>query len=113
LQLGACPEHAGDYYLILGSVSGTTPALPLGAAELPLVVDAYTLFGLQYPNSPLLPASLGTLDPWGRASTNFILPPQSVPNFIGSTAHHAYVVLDSATLAIELASNPTPVLIAP
>jgi FG-GAP repeat len=113
LQLGACPEHAGDYYLILGSVSGTTPALPLGAAELPLIVDAYTLFGLQNPNSPLLPASLGTLDPWGRASTSFILPPQSVPNFIGSTVHHAYLVLDQTTLAVLLASNPTPLLIAP
>jgi FG-GAP repeat len=113
LQLGACPEHAGDYYLILGSVSGTTPALPLGAADLPLVVDAYTLFGLQNPNSPLLPASLGTLDSWGRASTSFTLPPQSVPNFIGSTVHHAYLVLDQTTLAVELASNPTPLLIAP
>jgi hypothetical protein len=113
LQLGACPEHAGDYYLILGSVSGTTPALPLGAADLPLVVDAYTLFGLQYPNSPLLPASLGTFDPWGRATTSFTLPPQSIPNFIGSTLHHAYLVLDRTTLAIELASNPTPLLIGP
>lgn len=113
LQLGACPEHAGDFYWILGSVSGTTPALPLGAADLPLVVDAYTLFGLQYPNSPLLPASLGTLDPWGRATTSFTLPPQSVPNLVGATAHHAFVVLDSISLAVELASNPTPVLIAP
>jgi FG-GAP repeat len=113
LQLGACPEHAGDYYLILGSLSGTAPALPLGNAELPLVFDSYTLFGLQSPNSPFLPASLGLLDPSGRANAEFRLPPGSVPNLIGQTAHHAFLVLDQATLDVELASNPTPVLIAP
>ena len=113
LQLAACPEHAGDFYLLLGSLSGTAPALPLGALDLPLVPDAYTQFTLASPNSPFLPASIGQLDPWGRADTSFRLPPGSAPSFVGQTAHHAFLVFDLANLALESVSNPTPVLLAP
>jgi hypothetical protein len=113
LQLAACSGHAGDFYLLLGSLSGTAPVLPLGPLDLPLVFDAYTQFTLTSPNSLILPASFGQLDAWGRADTSFRLPPGSAPSFVGQTAHHAFVVLDQTTLALENVSNPAPVLLAP
>jgi hypothetical protein len=33
--------------------------------------------------------------------------------FVGQTAHHAFVVLDQQSLALETVSNPVPVLLAP
>jgi hypothetical protein len=113
LQLAACSGHAGDFYLLLGSLSGTAPVLPLGPLDLPLVFDAYTQFTLTSPNSLILPASFGQLDAWGRADTSFRLPPGSAPSFVGQTAHHAFLVLDQTTLALETVSNPAPVLLAP
>ena len=113
LQLGACQSHAGDFYLILGSISGAEPALPLGSVAVPLVPDFYTQFTLSQPNSALLPASFGQLDPWGRAYASFELPPGSPPSTIGLTVHHAFVVLDQTTLALESASNAVPVTIGP
>ncbi|MBI1381682.1 MAG: hypothetical protein GC161_11420 [Planctomycetaceae bacterium] len=113
LQLGACQSHAGDFYLILGSISGAEPALPLGSVAVPLVPDFYTQFTLSQPNSALLPASIGQLDPWGRAYASFELPPASPPSTIGLTVHHAFLVLDQTTLALESASNAVPVTIGP
>ncbi len=112
-QLGACQSHAGDFYLILGSLSGAEPALPLGAVSVPLVPDFYTQFTLNQPNSALLPASLGQLDPWGRAYAAFQLPPATPASTIGLTFHHAYLVFDQTTLALESASNAVPVTIGP
>jgi hypothetical protein len=113
LQLGACPSHAGDFYLLVGSVSGTDPALPVGTVTVPLVADAYLAYTLANPNCALLPGSLGVLDAWGRAVTSFVLPAGTDPALTGLTAHHAYVVFDSTTFAVELASNPVPVSLAP
>jgi hypothetical protein len=113
LQLGACPSHAGDFYLLVGSVSGTEPSIPLGPVTVPLVADTYLLYTVANPNSALLPSSLGVLDPWGRAVTSFVLPANTSAALTGLTAHHAYVVLDATTFAVELASNPVPVLLGP
>lgn len=113
MQLGACAEHAGDFYLVLGSASGTQPALPLGKASLPLLYDFYLEHTLFQPNSPILVGSLGVLDPWGRAEATFALPANASASAVGLTLHHAFLVVDSATLEIELASNAIPVLLAP
>ncbi len=113
LTLGTCAKHAGDFYLVLGSFSGTSPALGLGTSSLPLVPDAYTLFTFNNPNGPLLPGSLGLLDAWGRAVGAFVLPPGTPQGTVGLTLHHAYLVLDAQTLAVELASNAVPVTIVP
>jgi hypothetical protein len=113
LQLGACPSHAGDFYLLVGSVSGTEPSIPLGPVTVPLVADTYLLYTLANPNSALLPGSLGVLDQWGRAVTSFVLPANTSAALTGLTAHHAYVVLDATTFAVELASNAVPVSLTP
>jgi hypothetical protein len=113
LQLGACPSHAGDFYLLVGSVSGTEPSIPLGPVTVPLVADTYLLYTVANPNSAQLPGSLGIFDQWGRAVTSFVLPANTSAALTGLTAHHAYVVLDATTFAVELASNPVPVLLGP
>jgi hypothetical protein len=113
LQLGACPEHAGDFYVLLGSLSGTAPALPLGNAVLPLVPDAYFFLTLDQPGAANFPGSIGVLDQYGRAQAAFTLPAGTLPSSAGLTLHHAYVVLDQHTLAIELASNAVPLVLVP
>ena len=113
MQLGACPEHAGDFYLVLGSASGTQPALPLGDALLPLLFDFYLEHTLLQPNSPTLQGSLGVLDAWGRGYATFALPAGAPASAVGLTLHHAYLVIDATTLEVELASNAVPVLLIP
>ena len=42
MRLDLGPSHAGDLYLILGSVTGTVPGVSLGSLLLPLHADTYT-----------------------------------------------------------------------
>ena len=45
-RLVTCPPEPGDTFLMLGSLSGTTPGYPVSSLVLPLVVDPYTFFTL-------------------------------------------------------------------
>jgi hypothetical protein len=98
LRLDAGDAHAGELFWLLGSASGTSPGLDLGGFTLPLVVDAYFVFGLANP-SVLLSPSLGVFDAEGRALAAFSLPPGASPSLAGATLHHAW-------LALDLASDP-------
>ncbi len=113
MQLGACAQHAGDFYLLLGSATGIEPGVPLGNAVLPLLPDAYLAQTLSQPNSSILQGSLGVLDAWGRGYATFELPPGVPASLAGLTLHHAYLVFDAVTLEVKLASNPIPVLLTP
>lgn len=104
-------EHAGKGYWILGSVSGTTPGIPINPwITLPLAYDFYTLFTLNNPNSPLLPGSYGTFDAAGTATAAFVVPPLALPFPV--TIHHAFVVLDGAAGPVD-ASNALAVELVP
>ncbi|TAJ24905.1 MAG: hypothetical protein EPO68_00690 [Planctomycetota bacterium] len=101
--------HALDFALLLGTASGTAPGLAIGSLLLPLNPDAYFQFALANPNSGVLPDSLGQLSTIAHRSARFVLPPASDPALVGLVAHHAYVVIDKTTLAVELASNEVAV----
>jgi hypothetical protein len=109
LLLDAGAAEAGRTYLVLGSVSGTSPGVPFGALTLPLELDPYLEFTLVVPNAPTLFPSLGTLDANGRANVAFQVPAGAV--FLPATivAHHAFLVLDLGTGAITFTSTPAPV----
>ncbi|QDU84218.1 hypothetical protein Pla163_13250 [Planctomycetes bacterium Pla163] len=111
LSLRAGVERAGDVYLMLGSLTGTSPAVPLGGGvELPLVPDAYT--DLCVAVSAPLAAPFGVLGPDGEAQSAFVLPPAAAAGFTGLTVHHAYIAIDLLTFDV-FASNAVDVLLVP
>jgi hypothetical protein len=110
LRLNASVAAAGDTYLLLGSLSGTSPGLMVGAVSLPLNLDAYFLQMLTTPNSLLHGGSLGLLDAQGRASTAFVLPAGLSPALTGMTLHHAYIGFNSLGV-ISTISNSSPLVL--
>ncbi|MEO0652983.1 MAG: hypothetical protein AAFZ65_20075 [Planctomycetota bacterium] len=89
LQAGS-PNGNKTFYLA-GSLSGTSPGLPLAGDILPLNPDAY--FNLTLAGNAPLTNQLGQLDDLGRGVAQFNLP-AGFTNLAGLTVHHAYVVLD-------------------
>jgi hypothetical protein len=104
---------AGDVYALAGTASGTTPGFAFGAFAVPLNPDAYFLHTVNHAGSPPLSASLGLLDAYGRATAGFALPPGSDPALSGLELHHAYALLDGATLQLEGVSAAVPLALAP
>ena len=102
-------------YLLLGSVSGTSPGLPLDGFVLPLIVDQYMFHTLLSPNQPPLAGSLGLLSAAGDSSATFTVPPQFPPIWVGTTFYHAYVVLEATPtlLRVVYASDFVSALIVP
>ena len=108
--LGA-PEHASELYLLLGSLSGTSPGVPLGSVLLPLNLDAYGLYTLNHPNEDPLHDSFGSLDAFGSLMEMYFAPSFSIPGLIGQTIHHACIVLQPGGVAV--ASNPVALAVGP
>ena len=79
-------------YLMLGSVTGTSPGtiLPGGSAILPLNWDAFTDIALFMINTPVFFGFLGYLDASGTATAQLCMPP--VPGFAGATMYYAYAL---------------------
>lgn len=113
LDLG--PAHAGRFALTLGSLSGTTPGLGLGAFHLPLNYDFYFAHTIGAPAiGPLVPG-LVTLDASGVAEVDFVIPTLSseVANLLlGFTLHHAAVILDPVTNQVRGVTAAVPLIFA-
>lgn len=114
-ELDAGPEHAGMSYVVLGSLTGTDPGLPLDGVTVPLVVDSYTLVTLFDANKPPFQSSVGLLDSNGRATAGFSIPPNLQTNLVGQQFYHAYVVLELTPTLLEavFTSNPTAIGLVP
>lgn len=71
--LNAGPQNAFRYYILLGTMSGTVPGIPLpgGLVVLPLNWDAFTSLVLAMINTPLFSNFMGQLDASGKASAQF------------------------------------------
>ncbi|MEM7200541.1 MAG: aryl-sulfate sulfotransferase [Planctomycetota bacterium] len=104
-DLIAGSRYADDVYVMLGSLSGTSPGTPFAGKTIPLNLDAYMMATLTAPGSTLLPGSLGTLDGRGRATAALSLPAGLATALAGLTMHHAFVVLDGTSLRLERVSN--------
>jgi hypothetical protein len=107
MQLFGGLENLGDLYLLAGSLSGTSPGIPLSAGVLPLNFDAYFNASLTSPASVGLSGAFGTLDLDGRAFASLTVPGGITP-LVGLTANHAFVVIDLATLSIVKVSTAAP-----
>jgi len=115
-HVDAGKQHAGLYYLMVGTLSGTRPGMKVGGYHLPLnplmgaAMDPWLSYTLGNLNGPLLGSSFGQLDSNGKASVLFkILPALAPRKFAGFTFNHAYMVLDLKTMSFKMASNARPV----
>lgn len=105
--LDAGAAHAGELYIMVGSLSGTAPGTPLGSLVVPINVDTYTNLLLTTGVVPLAP-KFGVLDGSGQATATLTLPPGIANAFVGQTAHHAFVAFG---LDFTFASNAVPLTI--
>jgi hypothetical protein len=106
---------AGDLYLLVGGVSGTAPGIPLGGPTLPINLDAYTLFSIEFANQAPFGSNLGFLSTCGRGNASVLLPASLNPALVGTQFNHAFFVLDSSTgsFAPVIASNSAAFVLAP
>ena len=94
--LNAGAGAASSFYLMLGSVSGTSPGLAVDGFNLPLNVDAYLIYSLLNSTGPLYVNFLSVLSPEGFGSAAFVLPTGASPSLAGTTFHHAFATLGLA-----------------
>ncbi|WP_419186165.1 FG-GAP repeat protein [Rohdeia mirabilis] len=115
LLLRAGSEHAGAFYALLGSASGTTPGLgdALGALGLPLVSDAYTDALVLGNGAGVVAPFTGVLDQDGKANAAVLVPPATDPSLVGTVLHHAFLVIDPTTFDVTHTSNAVRVELVP
>ncbi len=114
LEIALGAEMAGKLVWMLGSVTGTSPGIPVDGKLLPLNFDAYTQAILSLPSTAVLNSSISFVAGDGRATSSFSLPVGVKPKLAGTVLYHAFAVLDlPGTGALLHVSNPTQVLLAP
>ncbi|MCI0585343.1 MAG: hypothetical protein L0323_00720 [Planctomycetes bacterium] len=90
LSLDAGLANAGRPFLLVPSVTGTSPCFPIGTVCLPIAVDAITLLLLQPATAPIF---AGVLDGAGQATRSFPLPPGFFPpSLVGLRLFWAYLL---------------------
>jgi hypothetical protein len=113
MTLAGGPAEAGKFYWMFGSVTGTSPGIPIPNGVLPLNFDLYTQMTLGDPFNPLFVDFFGVLDPTeGFAFAGFSVPVGSDAEFTGVTLHHAYITIPTPGI-IDSASNAVALLLVP
>lgn len=109
LFLDAGPDDAFRKYLIIGSVSGSTPGTPLpGGLTMPLNFDGMTYLLLGLVNTPALKDFFGFLDANGKAGAELNIGPLP-PGTAGETLNFAF----TCNNPFDLASHPVEFLVVP
>jgi hypothetical protein len=90
--LAAGQNHANRNFILLGSVTGTSPGilLPGGLETLPLTWDFYTQIAIQFANGPNFINFMSKLDKDGVSPATFILPANTPAS--GFTMYYAYAL---------------------
>lgn len=111
LSLDAGAGNGGRNYIILGSLSGTSPgiALPGGTTVLPVNWDLFTGIMLSLINTPFFQNFSGTLNVDGTGTAVFNVPALSLLPITGQKFYFAYA-LDKPW---DFASNPVILYILP
>ena len=110
--LDAGATWAGEIYLLVGSVTGTSPGLTSNGVNLPLNYDVYTQFTLDLANL-WIQNSVGFLDGAGAGSASLTLGAGFDPTLAGLHLDHAYVLIDLNPITALFASNPVPLDLVP
>ena len=108
LWLDAGVAHAAAPYVVVGTMSGTSPGTQLGSVHLPINVDGYTWVVLGMPPTFFWQFQ-GLLSGSGTASARFDLP-AGLPLVGPLELHHAFVAVD-AQGGIAVASNAVRLLL--
>lgn len=98
--------NANRNYIILGSLSGTSPGTPLpgGMATLPLNWDIFTSLGIDLINTPAFANFMGPLDGNGAGSATFDTL-GAIPSAAGLTLYFAFAVASPW----DFVSNPVSI----
>lgn len=98
--------HAGDFYYLLGSLSGTSPGTLLpGGVVLPLNLDVLLSGMATSPNFGVFIDTLGIVDANGGASSAIDIPPGLlVPALIGLQMDLAHVLIDGTGFVVEVSN---------
>ena len=103
----------GDFYWMLGSVSGTSPGIDIAGVNVPLNFDPYTSLTLSMPLLPgVFMGFLNVFDPEGLATASFSVGPGQDPGLAGTILYHAYVTTEDFVV-VDFASDPVPLLLVP
>jgi len=97
------PGHGDAFFGMAGTLSGTSPGLPLGAFQVPLNPDAYFQLSLRAPSS-IFHNMVGVLDFQGRATARIDMPAGVALSFVGLRLHHAYLVV-SGTGVVHVSNS--------
>jgi len=100
--LEAPRAQAGRIYALLGSVSGTSPGIPVGSAILPVNFDVFTTVVISLMNSPALQNFYAALDGEGRAMATLNTLGPLDPSYAGLNMYFAYFLTETG----DFASNP-------
>lgn len=106
--LNAGLANAGRNYIMLGSLTGTSPGTPLpgGNVTLPLNWDVFTGLIINLVNTPVFPNFIGVLDSAGKAHAQFdTLGP--IPGTAGLSMYFAFALANPW----DFASNPVTISI--
>jgi glucose/arabinose dehydrogenase len=113
LWLSAGATQGGRVFVILGTISATTPGIPYGGWVLPVTPDAYFWHVLDPHNGIVVPTQ-GWLDGTGSASAVVKVPSGLPRGLAGMTLHHAFaVVAGGPSPAITFVSNPAGLTLVP
>ncbi|MHC4516540.1 MAG: FG-GAP-like repeat-containing protein [Planctomycetota bacterium] len=110
LNCGAT-RGGGKAYLVLGSISGSTPgfSFPFSNLVMPIKYDIYTGSLLAAINQIPLLGALGLMDSQGRATARFVIP-AGFPSALASlTVTHAFIIADPVVQVPTFVSNTVTV----
>jgi len=109
--LDAGAANGGRKYLILGTLSGTAPGIPLsgGAVTLPINWDLFTNTIMSFLNTTLFYDFMDSLDVNGEAKANMNVPAVPGTGIAGMTMHFAFAL----GKPLNFASNPVAIKILP
>jgi len=92
LEIDAAEENSNRNYIILGSLSGSSPGtgLPGGMTVLPINWDLFTSLTLNFKNTPSFQNFMGVLDALGRKSARLDTKGPIPAGYVGLTMSFAY-----------------------
>lgn len=96
-------------YLLLGSISGTAPGIPIGSIVLPLNFDWFLWTSFRWRNGAYFADTEGVLNPDGSGAARFLVNPGDLSPLVGIDMAFAYFTPDRS----DFASNPVLVTIVP
>jgi len=103
------PDTPPRDYLLLCTLSGTSPGMQVGSVVIPLNLDAVVIGSYLCRNSSLLVNTDATLAADGTSWAQFVVAPGLLDALVGLQLDFAYFTRDPVTFA----SNPVPLVIDP